>query len=500
MKSLLFILFLAMSACHQGATGTLVVHALKEGEFEVYKILGDSTLQFVSNQIGRLNTSLSLQVGNYLILGDCSHHFASIHPNKTTDVIAHSLVFIPPRIPEANDLFTIQCNRHPKTHAPQQILSRFELTIFPGKVEMLVGMKPMSLDLNTEIYKAPQILSFDLAATQVAGLADRFPIEASPYFLSPKDAQISVTQRQDCGKWQFVLPGTYLLTVNGSEREISIQPKEALAVKPFYFIFTSSGSVDLSRYQAIKGEPYTIEINDKRAFSVNVAYPLISPSVTYRLDGESKGTNLQLKPQELTTVELRSVEVSLNCGPWEWECLGKRDVSLFEPGSPYPFLHGSTDLPILYSRDEVEIELEGAQSLRYRIPKTKRDSSFETGQIILRPRPLFRPGQLSLLVRIEGDSSGVFGQSYDIPYARETRMSLISGDYRLNHFFVIGSHLQTGGSQGYTKSSFSIRKGDIREQTFDYFVSEDKFETISANLGTASKARTSSRDRPFQVY
>lgn len=495
------LLFLSIClSCKQSGSGFLLVNSLKSGEYEVYKILGDSSLQFVSNQIGQLNQKLKLNTGTYLVLGDCSYQIALIHPEKTTELLAHSLSFVPPMPSESGDLFSIQCNRYPQTHPPQQISQRFELTVFPGTVDMLVGMKPLKLNLSLDTFKTPQNLSFDLAALRVSPVTKIFPVEAPPYFISPSEGQLAITQPLEFGKWQFLLAGSYTVTVNGTQREVTLKEKESISLDPSYIKFECSSSVDIDRYQAIKGEPYTAELNDKRAFTVNTVYPLISETVNFRLDGATKAEILTLQAQTLTTVLLRSVEVSLNCGPWEWECLGKKDISLFETNSPYPFLHGSTDLPILFSKDDVQIEIEGAQSLRYKIPSGKRDSVFETGQLLLKPKVSSKPGQLSLLMRVEGDNSNVLGQSYDIPYIRDTRMHLITGAYSLSHFFVIGAHTQAGGTQLSSRTQVGIRKGEVKEFTFDYYLPEDKFESYSQSTGTGGRARANSKDRPFVAF
>lgn len=501
LKIKLFVLSILFTlSCTRSDVGYLLVNSIRSGEYEVYKILGDTTLQFISNQIGQFNSKIPLNAGSYLILGDCSFQIALIHPNKTTELITHSVSFIPPSKAETGDLFNIQCNRHPQTHPPQHLNQRFELTVFPGTIDMLVGMRPLKLNLNAETFKTPQSLSFDLSALRVAEVTKNFPVEVPPYFVSTSDGQISVAQAQDFGKWQFLLPGSYLVTVNGTQRELVVKEKESISLDPSYLKLVVSPTVDIDRYLAIKGEPYTAELNDKRAFAVNTVYPLISETVNFRLEGATKSETLTLKAQELTTIELRSVEVSLNCGPWEWECLGKRDISLFETDAPYPFMHGSTDLPILFAKEDVQIEIEGAQSLRYKIPKGKRDSIFETGQLMLKPKPSFKPGLLSLLFRVEGDNSSVLGQSYDIPYIRDTRIHLISGTYYLSHYYVTGAHLQTGGTQTSSRSSVTIRKGDMKDFSFDYYIPEDKFAAYLQTSATSGRAKIINRDKPFGVF
>ncbi len=493
------ILFLTtLFSCNKEDSGFLLVHAPKNGEYEVYKILGDATLQFVSNQIGELNKKLPLNSGHYLILGDCSHQMVNIQPDKTTELHAHTLSFTPPIPVQDGDLFTIQCNRYPQSHPPQQINKRFDLTVFPVVIDMLVGMKALRVDLSTPEYKTSRSIHYDLAALRVSSATKEFPVEIPPYFVSTSDGQLAITQSQEFGKWQYLLAGNYILTVNGTQREVSLKNKDALSIAPSYIKFESSPNVNIDRYQAIKGEPYTVELNSQRAFTINTIYPLISETVNFRLEGAIKADLISLEAEKLKTLTLRSVEVSLNCGPWEWECLGKKDVSLFETDSPYPFMHGSTDLPILFSNENVQIEIEGAQGLRYKIA-SNRDTIYETGLLLLKPKVAHKPGQMSLLVRVEGNNSNILGQSYDIPYTRETRIHLITGTYNLNHFYMIGSQTQNGGVQLSSKVMLSVKKAEVREFVFDYYLPEDKFESYSQS-SLRNKRGKLRKDKTFTIF
>lgn len=493
---------LVLSSCTDRRNGFLLVNSLNSGEYEVYKIIGETTLQFISNQIGHLNEKLPLAPGGYLVLGDCSYQVAMIHPNRTTELLTHTVIFVPPLKPEEGDLFKIQCNRHPQTHPPQHINKRFELTVFPGNFDMLVGMR--ALHIRTTFFKTPQSLKYNLSAIRVSPFLKEYVVDNSPYFVSPLDGQNSLTQSLDVGKWQFLLPGPYVVTLNGTDKHVEALANEAISIDPSYIKFETSPELDMGRYLAIKGEPYTAEINDKRSFAVNTIYPLISESLQYRLEGSIKAETLLLKPQSFNLIPLRSVEVSLRCGPWEWECLGKRDVSLYAIDSTSPFMHGNTDLPILFNRDDVQIEIEGAQSLRYKVPNSKRDHVFETGQIILKPQPVYIPSYLSLLVRLDGDNVNVLGQSYDIPYSRESRMNLIVGSYSLNHYFMKGNNPQANGIATTTRTIVNISKGTSKEIYFDYYLQEEKHKAFTQQTSTTKnkgpRNSLSSKSKAFVAF
>ncbi len=56
--------FFFILACTQQEVGFLQVDALQDGEYEVFKILGEATPQFISVQMGSLNKKLPLHPGS----------------------------------------------------------------------------------------------------------------------------------------------------------------------------------------------------------------------------------------------------------------------------------------------------------------------------------------------------------------------------------------------------------------------------------------------------
>lgn len=217
-----------------------------------------------------------------------------------------------------------------------------------------------------------------------------------------------------------------------------------------------------------------IEVNDHFAFLTDKVYPLMPGDMSYRLHDANKHGSLHLSAGALTTVKLRSVQVNLNCGPWEWECLGKRDVNLYEKDAPYPFIESSTDIPIMFAYEtDIQVELEGSRGLRQLIQAHVRTSIFETAELHLVPEPSVRPAQLSYLVRLEPESPQLAGFSHDIPYTKTTSLPLMVGTYSLHHYFLLGHNFATT-PRGSNKTKLTLQKGDSRTLSFDYFLPEHK--------------------------
>lgn len=154
LKHSIFLLILLAACDRKPEAGFLRVDAPAGGSFEIYRIANESPLQFISEQAGRFGEELSLTPGSYLVLADCSSEQVIIYPGQHEQLAVHRIEFVPPHAPGAEDSFSIQCSRSDKTRSRQLIEGRYELNMFAGKRDLLVGMVPMHVDLSA-FAKAP---------------------------------------------------------------------------------------------------------------------------------------------------------------------------------------------------------------------------------------------------------------------------------------------------------------------------------------------------------
>lgn len=469
MKKLLIILMGLLLGCIDPQPfGFLLVEAPQKGIFELYKIVGDSTLQFVSIQVGKFNQKLKLSAGSYLVLGDCSHEMVIINPNELKKIVAHTVNFIPPKAPQPGDLFTVQCSRYEKTQSRQKLNNHFSFNMFGGKRDLLVGMRPFVVSLEGQKFQEkPQSILYHLAALQVTKLdSSKQPL----FFVSPESEFLSITQAQEFGRWQFLLPGPYRVTVNGTSQFVDLKEGEAQILHSAQLKISSSEGLDMNAYRSIKGKPYTIETQDQHQFDINQTYPVLPGELKLLFDGFLKLTSIQIQPNQLTEIKMNSVIVKLDCGYWEWECLGKKEVMLFEKNQPYPFVESISDLPILYLGEGIEVGIEGGNGLRYQISEIKKDIVLNTGKVVMTPNPTYKPGFYTDLVRIQGGHSPFIGYSYDIPANKISTMTLIAGDYALVQY--ISS--KNNEVRSLSKRNIHVQAESVEYLDFDFLLAEPK--------------------------
>ncbi len=151
-KHLLLCIFAASQffACDTSRLqGALIVNYIGQGQYDIYKIASESPLQFVSEQAGSFNQTQHLSPGSYLILADCSSKVVSIYPGGRVELTAHKVNFLPMQPPSPQDKFSVQCQRSDRTQSWQHLTNHFSLAVLAGKRDLLVGMVPMELQLES---------------------------------------------------------------------------------------------------------------------------------------------------------------------------------------------------------------------------------------------------------------------------------------------------------------------------------------------------------------
>ena len=473
---IVFVALALVTACvKKEPTGHLVVHAPIEGAYEVYRIESESPLPFVAEQVGHFNQSLSLVAGNYLILADCSNETVIIRPDTATELVAHEIRFVPPLPPGPEDEFKIQCNRFDKTRSRQSINHRFSLSVLSGKRELLVGMVPLTVDFGSEEGNQPaRTVTYPLASLQVAAYEHMPP--STLFFVEPAGDLLAVTQAQEFGHWQFLLPGRYLVEVNGTELDVDLAAQEQRVIHPAFLEISVPDGFDKDLAVQISGNPIYVELNGQHWLNLQESYPVLPGELDIRLSTATKSLKLALEEEETYVAKAKSVTVNYDCSPWEWLCLGSKAVYLYERDAAFAFAVGMTDVPLLYFEEEVWVSVEGSRDIKVKVSKLP-VVELSVGKIKLIPNHVHRAGQITDLARIESGGAPVEGQSSDMELDRPSEIPLIAGNY---HFAQYISALTPEGERRKLKRPVTIHAHDLIEIPFTVYVSDKKMAALKA--------------------
>lgn len=466
--------------------GYLKVAAPSEGSYEIYRIANESPLQFVSEQSGKFNEDVALTPGSYLVLADCSSETVTIYPGNTQTLTAHRLRFTPPHTPDPKDSFSIQCSRSDKTKSRQHLSGRFELTVIHGKRDLLVGMVPMRVDFETMADPTkPKDLDYRLSALQVANFEGN--TQDISYFISPLDELIAATKYQQFGQWEFLLPGRYVVEVNGTRMQVDLAEGEERVVKPALLKVTTSSEIDLDQPARIKGSPWLVEINTGHWLNFNETYPALPGTATIAISGSSQSVEVPLIEGESTELKARSIIVDSGCAPQDMVCLGDKDVSLYVPEEPYPFIESVSDIPVLFidRGTPVLVGIEGSRDITYEVPANVRDKTVKLGFVRLIPEPQHRPGQVTDLVRVDGVQAPFAGHTLDIILEKTTVMPLIAGTYHLAHFI---SATTADVDRRSASRMFTVEAGETVDVAFPVYFTEKKFAAYRRKIASDTDA------------
>lgn len=480
---IIFWFFLAtLSGCIGQTKGKLLVTSIAGGTYEIYRIASAQPLQLVSERVGHLNIEEELKPGEYLVLADCSSETVVIRPKDTVRLITNQVEFVPPIPPEPLDRFTIQCDRYAETKNRQYLTNRYSLNVLSGKRELLVGMDPFVVDFKPN-GAAPEKVSYNLAAIQVSAY-DGMPPKTT-YFVSPTGGRLSFTEIQDFGHWQFLMPGKYQVEVNGTKLDVTLGDQEKKIINPAFLRVTTSPDINLSLSSQIQGTPLYVELNGSHWLDLNETYPMLPGPANVRLTHNNLPEAVVFVEGETLEMRARSVLVENDCSPWQWSCLGSISVFLFEKDKAFPLLKGTTDVPLLFFREDVAVMLDGSRNIRMALPP-KQDNYYKIGNVQFVPEFEHRSNLITDLARVESLGQPMEGNSLDLILDHETTMPLIAGNYRFSQYTFVTN---TDGNRRKTEIMLSVRPGTTVTVPFTVLLSEKKYADYQDKIASQNKAR-----------
>lgn len=468
--------------------GRLLVHFVGSGSYEIYKIASESPLQLVSEQSGSFNNSITLSPGSYLVLSDCSSQVVNIYPNSLAELTAHKINFLPMQPPTPQDKFSVQCLRSERTRSRQHLNNRFSLAILSGTRDLLVGMVPIQVNLETKPGESSRTMTYHLSSISVAKPKSLKNDEGFDFFLTPLSEMAPYTENQKDGAKLYVLKGQYQIQLNGTSTTVDLIEGEGRVVIPASLRVDTSPHTSLDIATKVKGSPLYLEVNGEHILSLNTSYPVMPGNIKVRLSTALKPTEVVAKEAENIKLHAKNVTVSLGCRDEDWSCLGSRKVRLFEKGKSFPFAESVTDVPVLYFGEKVYVGVEGSRNIKFELSYAD-DQKLKVGYVEVIPTPTHKQGILTDLVRIEPSQSQISGASLDLPLDKTSVLPLIIGNYNLAQYtFFTGD-----GSRRKTSTSLSISYGERVKLPITTYLTERRMSALDPNFGNVDEAAKSSQ-------
>ena len=451
---------------------------------------GEAPLQFIAEQIGSFNADIALHPGSYLVLADCSSQNVVIRPDAREELRAYEVRFDPPLTATASvtaplkNALSIQCSRFDKTLSRQHIRDSFSLKILEGRHELLVGMVPLQVSLLPQIFSASNksgVLTYKLAALQVADVAGQNG-PPTPYFVSPASGAHAVTQSQELGKWLFLLPGKYVVELNGTTATVELSEGDQRIITPAKFRIETSSKVDLSLVAKVTGSPTNVEINSDHWLSMNETYLLLPGNADIRIDSSISRTPIVLEEGKDTVLKPRSVTVEEVCdavdGVTKTECLGSKEVFLYQTDALYPFAIAVTDMPILFFESDVRVSVGGSRDVKYWLNNKSIDSHVKLGRLDFHMTIGSKAGYITDLVRVVAIGGRLTGATVDLPFQELVSLPLFEGSYLVEQFL---SGTAVDGERERMTDNVYIGSETIKSMSINVYVSDRKMSLLKGH-------------------
>ncbi len=439
----------------------------EDGLYEIYKRKEEKPNTLISSKRGIYNKTIPLEVGTYVIFSECSKQVIKIKQNENLKLTAHSLKFIPPKQSLSKANFFVECNNtteDPHSNVFEKILT---FRFFNEKETLKVNKKVLPLAFPSK--KNTYIKTIKLASLRLSSPGIK---HNKKYFLSAETEENDnqEVQAEKLNSERLLIPGSYHLSLNGSEKVITLKGGEQSILVPGILKVEKPSSFREKRQLELFAKSYYLYLNQNYLLFFNEDTPVFSGTHTLNFEDSKETETISIADGETKILKPQSVLVSSICSAIEKDCLGEKDVFLFSEGKDL-FFQGKTDISLFYFKGPIGIGFINSKGLIYWTKKN--ETKLQTGVLYLKPFKKHTPGILSEFARLEAVSGSITGYSQDISHKKITKLDLIEGHYRL----VI--YLNSENTEEKKKISYpiQIKGGKVEVKEFPFYVSEQYMES-----------------------
>jgi hypothetical protein len=260
---------------------------------------------------------------------------------------------------------------------------------------------------------------------------------------------------------------------------VDLKEGETQVIDPAFVQVSVDPSVSLELSSSLLGTPLYVELNKSHWLDLNRTYPVLPGKATLKLNGSQSEYNIELTSGTLLEKKTRSLIVSFDCSPWEWSCLGKHKIYLYNTDKAYHFTEGVSDVPILFFEEDVWVSIQGSRDIRYQLDPKKRNFKLKVGEVIFKPQYVVRANHLTDLSRVEAVKQPYSGHTLDIPIERDVKIPLIAGAYHLAQYTSIYNNEYERKS---SKRWFHVKAFETLELNYQIIVKEEKINSLKKSL------------------
>lgn len=358
---------------------------------------------------------MPLVAGEYLLLAHCSHQHLRIRQHHNLQVKLSQLTFIPPKLPphEVGTL-TIHCDRLHPGMFHQTLTNIYKLYLLHGHWRLFIQTAPYEIashhDLTVHLaalkVQTPQLQ--DKPAADEPSMILSAQEDTAPHFFLTR-AGSTGTMARPLDEWTYLLPGTYTITINGTQQTLELVPGQAQTIALGQLAVHLPTSVDLKAYAITTGRPFSYELitpAGRHHLYPNTNYMLLSGEYRLGIYTAHHHWPIVIKPHRRTQQTLHALTVHNACSPPQ-PCAQTTAISLFHDGAPQPILQAPSDVPIFFAHSDLTLTTHRSLGLQTPLtlpptePTTPSHLHLTLGAVTFLAQMTDHPTKTTELVRIE---------------------------------------------------------------------------------------------------
>ena len=399
-------------------------------------------ISFIPLKTLKTGTRIFLKPGHYILANECSFYEFDHSLHKETVVNLGKVVIQPKHLAEPLDgtHFTLLTScRDPIDQQVHIWTHRTEFDILPGKNSFLVSGQEVSFEFlsDNQFLKKLETYPVSLKIPQEVSQDSFFVLPYSKDVILPQNAPVISSAPLNGAVW--LLPGSYMIEVNGSKRLFKIKEsaKEQLSFDLGVLHVAEPKNFPMQERLSQGGRPIYVYLDQSVLFDLNTNYSVFPGSYKISLEGTDISKELSVEKGNVKRVQTQGARV-LASSCEEVECYSVPGINLFETGKPSPSAKVKVNVPFIVFEQSYSYGVEGVRGVTKPL-KTTFSGMVDNYVVRLKMNWEYKESLTKIrteIVRLESRGGGVAGKSLDLLFSKPAEIYIPTADYTLTYFVV----------------------------------------------------------------
>ncbi len=366
--------------------------------------------------------------------------WSSLWPQHTGDAMVENMVAGKERL---QNFLPVECI-HSLT-AEREAWSNVEtFDLLPGQVSLSLGGRHLIPDGLANVSDPIRFSLVPLVVvSQIAGLNADFFVAPAPGTSGGAEREAGNVVAAPVGRLLWLLQGSYVLELNGSRREVTLDGKNGLGLSLGAIEIRTPTEFPMKERLRLGGGPPFAYINDGVLFAMDTPYLVFPGNYSVSLEGGDMRSSVNVFSTELTRIRTRGARLNMpRCEAGEGNACGRPpNVTLHSKQRPFVLMTVEPNVPFLVLEDEYEYGIEGMRGVLKKLGTSDRKAAEET---LARVHFVWQVQQAAPrvrtdLVRLESKDERIYGKSLDFLFNQPREVYVPPGSYELT--YLVGDPL-----------------------------------------------------------